>query len=133
MTRRMHLLPVVMFLLPGTALAGSASMGSRHSSGTDPHVLVSNLDVLTAPTPPSNIAEPAKAPERTGLQPAPLPDPDVDGPSEAAVIGPGLTPALFHEKTEFQGSGFSPASNLDHGQNQRRAPAAGLNWVVPVK
>ncbi len=134
MTRCTHLLPVVILMLSSTlpARAASARSGSAAANLAVSNV-VSNIDALTAPASPSEIAAPAKTPAATGLQPAPLPDPDIDGPSESAGLGPGLTPALFREKTEFQGNGFSPASNQDHGQNLRRAPAAGLNWVVPVK
>jgi hypothetical protein len=114
-----------------TPFAGAAPVWG---TPTNSHVLaVTNLEALSAPD-PVQLATPA-APRviGTGLLPAPLPDPDVDGPHESAGLGPGLTPALFHEKAVFQGNGFSPASNLDHGINERRAPAAGLNWTVPVK
>ena len=68
------------------------------------------------------------------FQPAPMPDPDVDPPSGASSArGASLTPALFSHKEEFAGDGFAAASDADHGLDHRRAPAAGLNWSVPVK
>lgn len=70
---------------------------------------------------------------RAELVPAPVPDPDVATPRDQVAIGPGLAPAFFREKTNFQGAGFAPASNLDHAQNERRAPVPGLSWTVPVK
>ena len=104
------------------------------AASTTVHALtVMNIEALSAPPSVQPPSPPSPATVINGLQPAPLPNPDVDGPHESAGLGPGLTPALFHEKTEFQGNGFSPGSNLDHGVNERRTPAAGLNWTVPVK
>ncbi len=65
--------------------------------------------------------------------PAPMPDPDVDPPSGSVAGGPSLTPAIFAHKEEFAGDGYAAASDADHGLDHRRAPAAGLNWSVPVK
>ena len=68
------------------------------------------------------------------FQPAPMPDPDVDPPSGGgSARGASLTPAIFSHKEEFAGDGFAAASDADHGLDHRRAPAAGLNWSVPVK
>lgn len=88
-----------------------------------------------APASPNLIAPPQVEIHRASaqLQPAPLPNPDIDVPRENAAIGPGLAPAFFREKTNFQGNGFAPGSNLDHVQNERRAPVPGLSWTVPVK
>jgi hypothetical protein len=126
MTRRLlipALLASPLFCAPALAASGGGGL-----------LKVSNLEALSAPEPaPIVQAPPASAAAKSALQPAPLPNPDVDGPRETLGLGPGLTPALFHEKAEFQGAGFSPASNIDHGLNERRAPAAGLNWTVPVK
>jgi hypothetical protein len=96
-------------------------------------ITVTNVEALTVP-PPAPIAAPA-ASKKAGatLQPAPLPDPDADGPRDSTGLGPGLTPAFYRQKAEFQGNGFSPASDINHGLNERRAPALGLGWTVPVK
>ena len=69
------------------------------------------------------------------FQPAPVPDPDADRPTGGAEgqRGPSIAPALFSHKEEFAGDGFAAASDADHGLDHRRAPAAGLNWSVPVK
>ena len=67
-------------------------------------------------------------------QPAPMPNPDIDPPQgDAGPSRATLAPALFSHKAEFQGDGYSNASNVDHGLDERRTPAAGLNWSVPVK
>jgi hypothetical protein len=68
-----------------------------------------------------------------GFQPAPVPDQDADAPSTYVPRGPSLSPALFSHKAEFAGDGYAPASDPDHGLDNRRTPAAGLNWSVPVK
>jgi len=84
-------------------------------------------------------ALPAAPPEKPRLgvsgafQPAPMPDPDIEAPSGGGSRGASLAPALFSHKEEFAGDGFAPASNADYGLDHRRAPAAGLNWSVPVK
>ena len=68
-------------------------------------------------------------------QPAPMPNPDAEPPhdGDAAPSRATLAPALFSHKAEFQGDGYSAASSVDHGLDERRTPAAGLNWSVPVK
>jgi hypothetical protein len=69
----------------------------------------------------------------TTFLPAPMPDPDIDPPHGAAARGPSLSPAFFRHKEEFNGDGYAVDSDPDHGLDQRRTPAAGLNWSVPVK
>jgi hypothetical protein len=104
------------------------------AASTNPLLLsTTDLGALSAPPSVQPPAPPSQASVITGLQPAPLPNPDADGPRESTGLGPGLTPALFHEKAVFQGNGYSPASDLEHGVNERRTPAAGLNWTLPVK
>jgi hypothetical protein len=67
------------------------------------------------------------------FQPAPVPDPDIDPPHGSARTEPSLTPALFSNSKVFDGDGYAPGSDPDTGLDKRRKPAAGLNWVVPVK
>jgi hypothetical protein len=78
-------------------------------------------------------AAPATGAASQSFQPAPVPDPDIDPPKGSVARGPSLTPALFSHKSEFEGDGYAPASDPDHGLDKRRTPAAGLNWSVPVK
>ena len=72
----------------------------------------------------------AAAMARTGFEPAPLPNPDVDAPGGAGPE-PRLSPALLSRKAEFLGNGFSNASSLDYGAAEKRQPAAGVNLLVP--
>jgi hypothetical protein len=67
------------------------------------------------------------------FQPAPVPNPDIDPPHGATHSEPSLTPALFSSSSVFEGDGYAPGSDPDSGLDKRRKPAAGLNWVVPVK
>jgi hypothetical protein len=67
------------------------------------------------------------------FQPAPVPNPDIDPPHGSARSEPSLTPALFSNTKVFDGDGYAPGSDPDTGLDKRRKPAAGLNWVVPVK
>ena len=98
-----------------------------------PHaILVSNVEALSG-QPPSMILQPVKAMAVLGLQPAPVPNPDIDPPNTAAPAEASLSPALLSSKELFQGDGFAHASNRDHGIDQRTQPAAGLNLSVPVK
>lgn len=90
-------------------------------------------DVQALSTQPSAILQPVKAMATMGLQPAPMPNPDVDPPHSGGPSEPTLAPALMSEKLEFQGNGFSQASNRDYGVDQRTKPAAGLSLSVPVK
>ncbi len=86
------------------------------------------------PPPPGPGAPKTRADKVAGVfAPAPMPDQDFDPPSGTTARGPSLSPALFSHKAEFAGDGFSAASDADHGLDHRRAPAAGLNWSVPVK
>jgi hypothetical protein len=90
---------------------------------------------LIAPA-PSFIADDGKTTARVtpqGFQPAPMPDQDAAAPSTYTPRGASLSPALFSHKAEFAGDGYAPASDPDHGLDNRRTPAAGLNWSVPVK
>ena len=112
----------------GPALAAAPS----DTAGTMPiQVTGSSLGSETT------LPEPAVKPKLSAsgvFQPAPMPDPDADPPSAgAAAQRPSITPALFSHKEEFAGDGFAAASDADHGLDHRRAPAAGLNWSVPVK
>ncbi len=120
------------FLLAALISAFSAAPAVASTLQRGP-LTVTNVEALSVP-PPAPIAAPAATTKAgAALLPAPLPDPDADGPHESAGLGPGLTPAFYRQKAEFQGNGFSPASDIDHGLNQRRAPALGLGWTVPVK
>jgi hypothetical protein len=86
-----------------------------------------------ASAPPSAIAKQAQTLALSGMQPAPMPNPDFDPPHGDGPNIPNLSPALLSPKVEFQGNGFAPASSLAYGIDQRSKPAAGLNWSVPVK
>jgi len=86
-----------------------------------------------ASAPPSAIAKQAQTLALTGLQPAPMPNPDFDPPHGDGANIPNLAPALLSPKVEFQGNGYAPASSLAYGADQRAKPAAGLNWSLPVK
>ena len=131
MTRR-HILPLLGF---GAALW---TMGV-HGAAAAPDTTVAMPIQVSGASLASETSLPVPAPEKPKLgiagvfQPAPMPDPDVDPPSGASSHGPSLTPALFAHKEEFAGDGYSSASDADHGIDHRRAPAAGLNWSVPVK
>jgi len=67
------------------------------------------------------------------LQPAPLPNPDLQAPNLGGAPTPSLNPALLSRKLEFQGNGFANFSNLDYAIDDKTKPAAGLNLRVPVK
>ncbi len=90
------------------------------------------MQALTA-QPPSVILQPVHAMAVLGMEPAPMPNPDIDPPHTAGTPEPSLQPAFLSAKQEFQGDGFSHASNRDYGIDQRTQPAAGLNLSVPVK
>ncbi len=68
-----------------------------------------------------------------GLEPAPVPDPDVYGPNTAGGLkGASLAPAFFSQKAEFAGDGFTGKSSSEDTADRRRQPAAGFNLKVPV-
>ena len=117
-------LPALLLVFAASpAIAGTAK----------PHAIsVSNLEALSG-QPPSVIVQPVQAMAVIGLQPAPLPNPDIDPPNSAGPAETSLSPALLSSKELFQGDGFSHASNRDHGIDQRTQPAAGLNLSMPVK
>ena len=115
-------------------LAASPAFAGQHQSAAlkaASALQVANVEALSEQT--SAIAQPVKAMAIIGMQPAPMPDPDIDPPHSDGPAGPNLAPALLSPKLEFQGNGFSHASNRDYGIDQRTQPAAGLNWSVPVK
>jgi hypothetical protein len=117
--------------LPALLLVFAASPAL--AGAVKPHILqVADLQAL-ASAPQSMIAQPVKAMAIVGMQPAPVPNPDIDPPHGAGPGGPSLEPAFLSPKLEFQGDGFSHASNRDYGIDQRTQPAAGLNLSVPVK
>jgi hypothetical protein len=111
-------------VLSGTLLANPAS--AEPATGMQV-ASVEALSAVTASGPkPAVAAVPA-------FQPAPVPDPDIDPPHGGARSEPSLTPALFSSTRVFDGDGYSAGSDPDSGLDKRRKPAAGLNWVVPVK
>jgi hypothetical protein len=117
--------------LPTLLLALTAS--SALAGPVRPHTLeVADVQALSS-QPPSAILAPVKAMATTGMEPAPVPNPDIDPPHGAGPSGPSLEPAFLSPKLEFQGDGFARASNRDYGIDQRTQPAAGLNLSVPVK
>jgi hypothetical protein len=133
MTRR-TLTPL--FILGALTWAAAPRAAVAASSDTSMPVQVAGLSLGTespAPIAPSPAGR-AKANAVAGVfSPAPMPDQDVDPPAGSSARGPSLSPALFSHKEEFAGDGFAAASDADHGLDHRRAPAAGLNWSVPVK
>ena len=131
MTRR-HILPLLGF---GTALWAIGVHGAAASpdAAVAMPIQVSGASLAGETSLPLAPPDVPKISVAGAFQPAPMPDPDVDPPSGAGAHGPSLTPALFSHKEEFAGDGFSSASDADHGIDHRRAPAAGLNWSVPVK
>jgi hypothetical protein len=120
-------------LLAALLVGGGAHAATQASPATMP-VQVASSGVLAPSS--AYIADDTKAavsPVRQGFQPAPMPDQDADAPSTYVPRGAELSPALFSHKSEFAGDGYAPASDPDHGLDNRRTPAAGLNWSVPVK
>ena len=128
MTRR-HITPLI--------VTGALFWAASAHAGPSPEAMPLQVtgDALGAET---SIPAPPQAKPKLSLsgvfQPAPMPDPDFDRPNGGGgAAGPSITPALFSHKAEFAGDGFAAASDADHGLDHRRAPAAGLNWSVPVK
>jgi hypothetical protein len=120
-------------LLAGVVLCSGAHAASVGSVAAMP-IQVASAGVIAPAT--SFIEDGTKTAPPVGPQgflPAPVPDPDADAPSTYVARGPSLSPALFSHKAEFAGDGYAPASDPDHGLDNRRTPAAGLNWSVPVK
>jgi hypothetical protein len=111
--------------LPGTALAGPPTHGT---------LPVQFADVTLGRPAPVRIAAPVMTPEQVnGLAPAPLPNQDIEEPSLSGPPTTRISPALLSRNDVFEGNGFSNASNIDHGIDERTPPAAGLNLFVPVK
>ena len=86
--------------------------------------------VFSAPA-TSLVAQEQKAPAPE-LVPAPVPDPDLQAPSGETASAPSLGPALLSRDSQFAGNGFSQASSLDHGTEEKEKPAAGFKVSVPV-
>ena len=125
-------------LTPLLGLCTTLWFAGVHTGAASPNPPSSSFDVAAVSLGGDNAA-PIAPPEKSKLsvagvfQPAPMPDPDAEAPAGGGASGPSLTPALFSHKEEFAGDGFAAASDADHGLDHRRAPAAGLNWSVPVK
>ena len=125
--------PKVWCLISSVTLAvyGTSAWAAGPSDTGMAVQVAGDLGTSAANTIATTAASHAPAP---GFQPAPMPNQDVDAPQYAGTgRGPVLTPALFSQKTEFEGNGFASGSDPEHGLDKRRTPAAGLNWSVPVK
>jgi hypothetical protein len=66
------------------------------------------------------------------FQAAPVPDQDVDAPSDSSKPDTTISPKLLSPKSLFQGDGYSYASSEQTTLDNRRSAAPGLGLSVPV-
>lgn len=121
-------------MLAGTLVSAICGVGPARA-GAPPDMQMASVGALSGEPVNAVMARTSK-PAVTivpAFQPAPVPDPDIDPPHGSARAEPSLTPALFSNSKVFDGDGYAPGSDPDTGLDKRRKPAAGLNWVVPVK
>lgn len=92
------------------------------------------LVLLAAPMAAARAAEttPPGAPA-SGLEPAPLPDPDMIAPTQRASTDPSVQPSVFQPENQFRGDGFSPGSTSQSYEQRHFMPPAGLSLLVPLK
>jgi len=97
---------------------------------------VADLVPIALPAPAPIAADPAHPSQvaSLGLEPAPMPNPDIDVPGHAAPSTlASLTPAFISRKLPSASDGFARASSASEANDARDNPAAGLNLSVPVK
>jgi hypothetical protein len=87
---------------------------------------------LTVPASNLIVAHSVAQAAASDLQPAPLPNLDVQPPNASGAPVASLNPALLSRKPEFEGHGFGNFSNLDYAIDEKQKPAAGLNLSVPL-
>jgi hypothetical protein len=80
----------------------------------------------------SALAPSAKA-NRSGYEPAPVPDRDLVAPSPAPQTGADISPSLFMPKTQFRGDGYMAGSTSQSVQEKNVRPAAGFNVRMPLQ
>lgn len=75
---------------------------------------------------------PTLAPPTSGLQPAPLPNRDVEGPAQGrAGTETRVSPTVLQRSDTYRGEGFSRGSTAQAEQERRAKPGAGFNVKVP--
>jgi hypothetical protein len=120
-----HLLCALGASAPALAAAPSATKALK--------VQLVDAGALAAPASDLIVAHTTAQAAAAELQPAPLPNPDVQPPNLAGAPSASLNPALLSRKLEFEGNGFANFSSLDYAIDDKTKPAAGLNLSVPVK
>lgn len=76
--------------------------------------------------------QPRPAPTTTGLQPAPLPNREVDGPTrDRAGTDPSVAPSLLQRSDTYRGEGFSRGSTAQAEQEKKFKPGAGISLRMP--
>ena len=65
------------------------------------------------------------------FQAAPVPNRDVDLPTERATNDPKLSATLYNRRDQFRGDAISPSSSAQAEQERRVRPGAGLALKIP--
>ncbi len=90
------------------------------------------LQVPANPLTPIPPRPPANPPPANGLQPAPLPNRDLeDQPAPRAGAETSLRPSLFTRGDTYRGEGFSKGSTATTEQERRVKPGVGFNLKMP--
>jgi hypothetical protein len=84
-------------------------------------------------TDPHPVTKTISAHNASYFQAAPVPDQNVDGPTDTTKPTTVLSPKLLSQKSLFQGDGYYYASDEQTTLDNRRAGVPGLGLSVPVK
>ena len=91
---------------------------------------------LQVPANPSDLAPFAAPSTNSGppvrLQPAPLPNRDVELTPPRSDNSPSLAPTLFTRPDQYRGDGFSKGSTAQSEQEKRVKPGAGFSLHLPL-
>jgi hypothetical protein len=129
----MHIRHRTVIHLLATLCGFAQALAAPASATKAMQVQLVDVGALTAPASGLIVARSPAQVTQAELQPAPLPNLDLQPPNLNGAPDTRLNPALLSRKPEFLGNGFSNFSSLDYAIDDKLKPAAGVNLSVPVK
>lgn len=113
-----------------TLVAGLAAAPLLTAAAASP---VQYRPIIVEAMPPAYLpATPPTSPQQASrFQAAPVPNRDVDLPTERATLDPKLTATLYNRRDQYRGDAIAPNSSAQIDQERRVRPGAGLALKIP--
>jgi len=105
-------------------LAGNAHFNAMAAQNADPNAKSSSFADQIPPV--------AAMPTPGGFAPAPVPNLDLEAPTQAQYDGAHVDPKLFHKTPPGAAGNFVYETSRADRVDQDQMPAAGLNFSIPM-